>query len=62
MDLSNRVFHTSVGAVTRRTDLDEQFDDGLDDVESFPVDPDQRSHVPHVEVPLLIDQLVEDAS
>lgn len=51
-----------MGNRIRRTDLDEQFDNRLDDVESFPVDPNQGCYVPHVEMPLLIDQLVEDTN
>lgn len=43
-------------------DLDEKLNDRFNDVEAFPVDPDQGSHVSHVEMPLLVDELVEDAA
>lgn len=43
------------------TDLDEELDDGFHDVKAFPVHPDQGGDVPHVEMPILVDQLVEDA-
>lgn len=43
------------------TDLDEKLDDGFHDVEAFSVHPDQGGDVPHVEMPILVDQLVEDA-
>lgn len=41
--------------------LDQQLYDGFHDVEPLPVDPDERRHVPHVEVSVLVDQLIEDA-
>ena len=44
-----------------RPRLDKQLDDGLDDVVSLSVDPDEHGHVPHVEMALVVYELVENA-
>lgn len=42
------------------TYLDQQFYDGFYDVEALAVDPDESRYVSHVQMSLLVDQLVED--
>lgn len=50
------------GAVAAyKTYLYEQLNDRFHDIRSLPVHPDHRGHISHVQVPLVIDKLVEDA-
>lgn len=42
------------------TYLDEELNNGLDDVGSFPVHPYERRNVSHVQVSLVVDELVEN--
>lgn len=41
---------------------DEKLDDGFHDGGAFPVDPDKRGDVTHVEMVLVVDELVEDTA
>lgn len=55
-------FHPDgVQAIMTDDYLDQQLHDCLHDLRLLAVDPDQCRHVSHVQMPLVIDELVEDA-